>query len=116
MFRQRVQGKGLEFKVIEEPDLPRLVVADEGKFRKVPVNMLGNAVKYTEAGRVELEAGASRRGGRQLWLRAKVTDTGIGIDAGESGEIVRLVLNRRTANANLTRGLVGWRSAGNMCG
>jgi len=108
MFRQRVEAKGLEFKLLEEPDLPRLVVADEGKFRQVLVNMLSNAVKYTEGGRVELRVGVNRRAGRQLWLGAKVTDTGIGIDAGELGKLFALFEqtdNKRKFNTGTGLGL-----------
>jgi signal transduction histidine kinase/CheY-like chemotaxis protein len=108
MFRQRVEAKGLEFKLTEEADLPRLVVADEGKLRQVLVNLLGNAVKYTEGGRVELQVGVNRRAGRQMWLSAKVTDTGIGIEAGELGKLFALFEqtdNKRTFNTGTGLGL-----------
>jgi CheY-like chemotaxis protein len=61
--------------------LPRLIVADEGKFRQVLVNLLGNAVKFTPAGRVELQVAFQRDASRQGWLCARITDTGIGIPA-----------------------------------
>lgn len=83
MFRLRTEAKGLEFKLIKDPELPRLVVADEGKFRQVLINLLGNAIKFTRDGRVELEVAVEREADRQWWLSARITDTGIGISAGE---------------------------------
>jgi CheY-like chemotaxis protein len=83
MFRLRAEAKGLGFQVIEEPGLPRQIVTDEGKFRQVLVNLLGNAVKYTQQGRIELQIEVHRNEDRQLWLSTKVTDTGMGIAAEE---------------------------------
>jgi len=57
---------------------------------------------------VELRVGVNRRAGRQLWLGAKVTDTGIGIDAGELGKLFALFEqtdNKRTFNTGTGLGL-----------
>ena len=87
MFRLRAEAKGLIFTVREEGELPPLIVADEGKFRQVLVNLLGNAVKFTARGRVDLELQAHRDDHRQWWLKAKVTDTGPGIPPGELAKL-----------------------------
>jgi len=50
MFRLRAEAKELEFTVKEDGELPVLILADEGKFRQVLVNLLGNAIKYTPHG------------------------------------------------------------------
>ena len=87
MFRMRTDAKGLEFKLIEQGELPRLVMADEGKFRQVLVNLLGNAVKYTQFGRVELRVAAERKEDRVWALQARVTDTGVGIPPAELAKL-----------------------------
>jgi signal transduction histidine kinase len=89
MFRDRAQAKGLEFSIRREAGVPRLALADENKLRQVLINLLANAVKFTDRGRVDLcvTAEPESRGGWRL--RAEVRDTGPGIDAEEMGRLFR---------------------------
>ena len=82
MFRLRAHGKGLSFEVVKTEAIPCCLVADEGKVRQVLVNLLGNAAKFTQSGRISLRVSATRTGGR-LWVTAEVQDTGPGIAGGE---------------------------------
>ncbi len=79
MLALRAHQKGLELLCDIKVDVPEFVVADPVRLRQVIVNLTGNAVKFTEAGevevRVEIEAGSSDR----LRLHFQVRDTGIGI-------------------------------------
>ena len=64
--------------------MPRFVTADEGKLRQVLMNLLGNAVKFTEQGRVVLRVHTASPplGSGQtpsVWVRFEVEDTGPGI-------------------------------------
>jgi signal transduction histidine kinase/CheY-like chemotaxis protein len=79
---ERARGKGLELVCALAPDVPDAVVGDAGRFRQVLVNLVGNAIKFTEAGGivVRLSREASDSG---LRLACSVTDTGIGIPAGK---------------------------------
>jgi PAS domain S-box-containing protein len=52
IFRSRVEGKGLRLWVERDANVPRYVIADDGKLRQVLVNILGNAVKFTTTGSV----------------------------------------------------------------
>jgi ligand-binding sensor domain-containing protein/signal transduction histidine kinase len=54
MFRLRVEEKGLGLEFEIAPDVPHYIVTDEGKLRQVLMNLLGNAVKFTEKGGVVL--------------------------------------------------------------
>jgi PAS domain S-box-containing protein len=54
MFQLRADAKGLALRLDIAPDVPRYVYADEAKLRQVLMNLLGNAVKFTEQGRVAL--------------------------------------------------------------
>lgn len=66
--------KGLSFGIFIESDMPDCLVADDACLRQILINLLGNAVKYTESGGVRVDV--SWEGGR---LRATVSDTGPGI-------------------------------------
>jgi signal transduction histidine kinase len=73
-----VTERGLGLRVVSAHDAPQHIVADSARLQQVALNLLGNAVKYTDAGSVELRvlAGASPGG-----LRIEVADTGRGVDA-----------------------------------
>ena len=66
-------------------EVPDLLVGDRVRLRQVLVNVLGNAIKFTEHGRVELAAETEPPEGGQVTLRFRVSDTGIGIPHDKQG-------------------------------
>lgn len=74
MMAPMAAEKGLSFATFADPDLPRIVHADEIRLRQILINLLGNAVKFTVDGGVELLA--THNDGR---LIITVSDTGPGI-------------------------------------
>jgi CheY-like chemotaxis protein len=89
MFRFRAEAKGLALEVIEEGECARYIVADEGKIRQALINLLGNAVKFTERGWIRLRVSLHQRDDRQLQLVAQVEDSGVGIAAEEQSLLFR---------------------------
>jgi PAS domain S-box-containing protein len=77
LLSTRAKEKDLELIVRLAPDLNETYVGDVGRIRQIVTNLVGNAIKFTEAGHVLVEAVADVGGG----LRVAVTDTGIGIPA-----------------------------------
>ena len=75
MIRVRAQRKRLQLDLISSPGVPRFVRADGPKLRQVLINLLGNAVRYTEQGGITLRLSAPREGR----LTFEVEDTGPGI-------------------------------------
>ncbi|HKC81911.1 MAG TPA: response regulator, partial [Gemmatimonadaceae bacterium] len=75
----RADQKGLEFALEIAPDVPDGLIGDVGRLRQVIVNLVGNAIKFTEQGEVVLRVEAERREEDSLALHFFVTDTGIGI-------------------------------------
>jgi PAS domain S-box-containing protein len=72
--------KGLQFTLERDPDLPRFVAADAGKLRQVLLNLLGNAIKYTDSGGVKLRARlTSGDGSERAQIRFEVEDSGPGM-------------------------------------
>jgi PAS domain S-box-containing protein len=86
----RAHAKGLDIAVVGAPDLPARVVGDPGRLRQVLLNLVGNGVKFTEQGGVELtvEAAAASPDGR-IEIRFAVRDTGIGIPKDAIGLLFR---------------------------
>jgi len=62
------------------PGLPPRVSGDPGRFRQILFNLVGNAVKFTDAGTVRIAVSAATTADDRLMLTAAVSDTGIGID------------------------------------
>jgi PAS domain S-box-containing protein len=83
MFRMRADSKQLAFAVNRQKDLPRWIVADDGKLRQILINLIGNAFKFTEHGGVTLNVSHERTDSRQIYLKGEVHDTGIGIKPDE---------------------------------
>ena len=78
LFRLRAQNKGLALDYQRSKELPRYIFADETKLRQVLINLLGNAVKFTDEGAVTLRA-AGRATEGQTRLSFEIEDTGPGI-------------------------------------
>jgi signal transduction histidine kinase/DNA-binding response OmpR family regulator len=73
-------GKGVELLLAVEPGVPTRAMGDAGRLRQVLGNLLGNAVKFTERGEVEVHVEVGRRTGEEFELLVTVRDTGVGID------------------------------------
>ena len=79
MVRIDAQQKGLAFVLDTPADLPALVRADGKRIRQVLLNLLGNAIKFTDAGQVSLSVQAMRMNDGRIELQMSVEDTGMGI-------------------------------------
>ena len=73
--------KGLALSAFSDPGLPPLVMADPTRLRQILFNLAGNAVKFTQTGRVAIHAERWRAGdGGSVMVHIRIIDTGIGID------------------------------------
>ena len=75
----RAHAKGIELACRICPELPEQLVGDPSRLRQVIVNLVGNAIKFTDAGEVVVELSAEETTRDRLCLHATVRDTGIGI-------------------------------------
>jgi len=75
----RAHKQGLELACHIAPDVPALVAGDPGRVRQIVINLVGNAIKFTEQGEVVLEVSREPGAERQVVLHFAVRDTGIGI-------------------------------------
>lgn len=76
----KAQEKGLAFTVEQSPNFPRRATVDSGKLRQVLINLIGNAIKFTQTGSVTLHAGCARSEPSQPpQVRFEVRDSGPGV-------------------------------------
>jgi signal transduction histidine kinase/CheY-like chemotaxis protein len=88
LLRVRAEEKGLQLLLDQSSDFPRFVRADGAKLRQVLINLVGNAVKFTEQGGVTLRLNARPADDpKRLLLIAEVEDSGVGIAAEDQARI-----------------------------
>jgi CheY-like chemotaxis protein len=87
MFRVRAAEADLDFSCRVPADLPPVILGDEKRLRQVLINLLGNAIKFTEHGEVALEVSLLSASEGKAQLRFEVRDTGIGIPAAQLAQI-----------------------------
>ncbi len=73
------QKKNIELLLNIEPGLPKTLWIDESRLKQILINLLGNAVKFTEQGEIELKVEKLDMDGEKIALRFAVRDTGVGI-------------------------------------
>src|SRR5262249_52296762 len=78
ILRPRALEKGLLLDVRYDGETPETILTDPTRLRQLLMNVVGNAIKFTEHGRIDLTVGMRREGIRAR-LRCEVRDTGVGI-------------------------------------
>ncbi len=79
LLAETARHKGLELICAIDPRMPPALRGDPGRLRQVLINLLGNAIKFTERGEVVLRASLAREDGNTARILFEVRDTGIGI-------------------------------------
>ena len=79
VVRPKCQKKSITIRTFAAPGIPEQLTGDPGRLRQVLLNLLGNAVKFTETGSITLECFEPAVAGHNVELSFAVTDTGIGI-------------------------------------
>ena len=97
IFKMRAKKKGITFSLHIDPTLPQIVVIDEKRFRQVFINLIGNAIKFTDQGSVEFsvtrqkgdEKNTDKQTGRlsTCSIRCSIKDTGIGMKSDQLEKI-----------------------------
>ena len=80
IFSYSIKEKGLTFKVTLDENLPEVIIGDSLRIRQVIINLLGNSIKFTEQGHIQLTVQSQPIDQEHITLCIAVTDTGIGID------------------------------------
>lgn len=88
IFKQQANRKGIELEVAIADSVPSTLLLDEVRLRQILFNVVGNACKFTEQGRVQIWVDAARtQVPDQICLQLTIQDTGIGISATDQARI-----------------------------
>lgn len=98
MFGYSAHAKGLDLRCTVADETPPAFLCDEIRLRQILVNLIGNAVKFTDAGHVAVRAMGREEGGK-FHLRIVVVDTGPGIPLDQQEEIFNLFTQRKGQDA-----------------
>jgi len=79
MFAIQCASNDIELTVESDADLPHSLLGDAGKVKQILINLVGNAVKFTQRGGIRIKAAASALADDEIMMKIVVVDTGIGI-------------------------------------
>ena len=89
--------KGLELACHIPPEIPHALIGDPGRLRQVVVNLVGNAIKFTEHGEVVVHVAVESGSADEVLLHFAVVDTGIGIPADKQGRLFHAFMQADTS-------------------
>jgi signal transduction histidine kinase/DNA-binding response OmpR family regulator len=87
LFAEPAANKGIELVLDVEPDVPHNAIGDPGRLRQVLINLVGNAIKFTDTGEVVVRVRRGESPGPGVLLHFEVADTGIGLTAEEQARV-----------------------------
>ncbi|MGZ5494384.1 MAG: response regulator, partial [Thermoanaerobaculia bacterium] len=79
LLADAARRKSLEIGYVLDPDIPKVLRGDSGRLRQILLNLVGNAIKFTERGGVLVQIERETDSGDSVVLRFRITDTGVGI-------------------------------------
>lgn len=87
LMLEKAEEKGIALAFLCDPDTPKFLRGDPGRLRQIVLNLLGNAIKFTEHGRIDFRIILDEEIPEWVRLRFSVSDTGIGIPPNKIGKI-----------------------------
>jgi PAS domain S-box-containing protein len=87
IFSPKILEKELEFKLITASNLPEFLFLDETRVKQILINLIGNAIKFTETGSITIDVDCKHKNEQTIDLIIKISDTGIGIPKEEQNSI-----------------------------
>lgn len=89
ILKNQAMQKGLDTHIVVSPDVPERIYCDAGRIGQILVNIVGNAIKFTETGHIEISVELSENTGEDFLLKFRVKDTGIGIPFEKMNKLFR---------------------------
>ena len=104
MVHERADKKGLELEIVCDSNIPRILVGDEARIMQIVMNLLANAVKYTDKGRVKLEVDFDKVSEKEIMLGFKISDTGVGLKEKDMEKLVNPFLKKEERKRSFIEG------------
>jgi CheY-like chemotaxis protein len=89
LFRERTRAKGIFLRAHTSRNIPTRIISDPTRLRQILINVVGNAVKFTDSGGVTLDADAVLNDRNETEFQIHVCDTGIGVSEEEQGRLFK---------------------------
>lgn len=89
IFKGRVETKQIDFSIETDPEVPAFILVDPQKLRQIMINLIGNAIKFTEQGFVKVRLSFERDEEQSGRLIGEVEDSGPGIQADELAKLFK---------------------------
>lgn len=86
-FKSKAENKNLEFYLSVGEDVPESLIGDPHRLSQILVNLIDNAIKFTEKGKIEVSVECLEKTNEDIDIKFSVSDTGIGISAEEKEKI-----------------------------
>ncbi len=83
------EEKGLQLEYDIDDEIPRLLIGDPYRIQQVLINLISNALKFTENGKIRVSAAIHEKQDVDLWLQISVSDTGIGIASEQMNKLFK---------------------------
>jgi len=87
LFAEPAANKGIELILDADPEVPHSVIGDPGRLRQVLINLVGNAIKFTDSGEVVVHVEKLDTMTPGVMIRFEVADTGVGLTAEEQARV-----------------------------
>lgn len=104
MFGEQAATKGIEMNIGRSPDVPDALIGDPVRLKQILVNLIGNAVKFTESGEIFIKIACVRTTQKKTLISFSIKDTGIGV---EQENITRIFSAFTQADGSTTRNYGG---------
>lgn len=99
-FKIRAREKNINLKYFFDDDLKLILRGDAFRLKQIVINLISNAIKFTEYGYVELRVECLKEDESKVWIRVRVIDTGIGISSKKIREVFK---EYKQASAGIAR-------------
>jgi signal transduction histidine kinase/CheY-like chemotaxis protein len=104
LMSHRAMEKNISFEFEDETGLECALLGDPGRLRQIVINLVGNAIKFTQRGSVRLRVTATERAAHSVRLHFSVRDTGIGISPGQLQRLFQSFVQADSSTARVYGG------------